>query len=334
MSEKNHILFFIIITSVLWNCRQINAAEYIDLSDQNKNNNQRCTNNFPSITSPSRDKNGFLPLDLAAAQGDDIVVASLINNGARLYQDEQGGTAFHWAARRGNLNSLKLLWKAYKSAFERNQKGLDDLKDNNGLTPLCYAAMGGKDRNLFSNESSYLPTQQSLTRPSSENYTAIINLLLDAGAQINNRNDKKNTPFYIACKFENIDIIRLLLRRNNELIKDPLNRALIIELKNPQTTEEMRLLENKEKCGCCFKEPRDKRSFECNRCKLAFYCSRDCQQGDLSYHRSFCSDINKLIDTSVVHRIKIDNRWYSHHSLESLYKQFPNFRAPHRTNEP
>ena len=311
MSEKKYILFFIIITSIWWNCHQIDAAAYIDLIDQNNNNNQRCINNFPNIISPFCDEKGFFQLDVAAAQGDDMLLTSLINNGAKLYPYKKNGTPFHWAARRGNLKCLELLWKAYKDTFTKNLIGLDFLKDTNNLTPLCYAVMGGRDYNN-GKKFDYVPSMQSLKRPQVRTYLNIITWLLDHGSNINHEN---GMPLLLAYQLKNFDIVSFLLLKEAKCNK-------LLNLPRLIKNQFWRGERSKYQCanpGCINK------SSHVNSYGI-YYCSDTCKKLDPNPFQ--------LWEPQPTHRVILDDGKKCYFKTVSLQNNFPEFKPLNRPNEP
>ena len=87
-----------------------------------------------------RDAQGSTPLIDACSWDRDVVVRLLLSRGAKVeLQDDSGETAFHWAARNGNLGIATTLCSAPGAAAALA------LKDNiRGETPLAHALSRGE----------------------------------------------------------------------------------------------------------------------------------------------------------------------------------------------
>ncbi|MEP2237639.1 MAG: ankyrin repeat domain-containing protein [Maribacter sp.] len=140
-----------------------------------------------------------------------------LENGLALdSKDEDGNGIFNYASKKGNIEFLKLLV----------EKGVDYKSlNNNGGNAFMFAAQGGRG---FSNglpvynylkslglEPNIVETSGStpLHRLASGNKDeAILNLFLDAGADVNQADEKGNTPFLNAASRNELKIVQLLAK--------------------------------------------------------------------------------------------------------------------------
>ncbi|MEP2280862.1 ankyrin repeat domain-containing protein [Maribacter sp.] len=138
-----------------------------------------------------------------------------LENGLALdSKDEDGNGIFNYASKKGNIDFLKLLV----------EKGVDYKSlNNNGGNAFMFAAQGGRG---FSNglpvynylkslglEPNIVETSGStpLHRlASGSKDEAILNLFLDAGADVNQADEKGNTPFLNATSRNELKIVQLL----------------------------------------------------------------------------------------------------------------------------
>ncbi|MDF4203366.1 ankyrin repeat domain-containing protein [Maribacter sp. SA7] len=131
-------------------------------------------------------------------------------------KDEDGNGIFNYASKKGNIDFLKLLV----------EKGVDYKSlNNNGGNAFMFAAQGGRG---FSNglpvytylkslglEPNIVETSGStpLHRLASGNKDeTILNLFLDAGADVNQADEKGNTPFLNAASRNELKIVQLLAK--------------------------------------------------------------------------------------------------------------------------
>ncbi|CAK9299740.1 unnamed protein product [Gordionus sp. m RMFG-2023] len=160
-------------------------------------------------------KNDYLctPLMMAASNNYVKQIEYLIKAGACIKdQDEDGLTAFHIAAKFGNLEACKILYATKK--FKIN------VQDNGGWTPIIWAADNknvgvikwllelGADAKLTDSEGN-----TALHWSCFSGSVSACQLFLDTHCDINCQNERGDTPLHIASRRENRDCVLLLLSR-------------------------------------------------------------------------------------------------------------------------
>lgn len=124
-------------------------------------------------------------------------------------QDDKGNTALHYACYKYNNEIIKLILEYYP-LYKLN------IKNNNGDTPIkCAINIGNIDAikllNLNIDEISKLKDSPYHV-PCILNDIDEVKLLLDAGCDPNVQNIDGETPLLYACRFANLDIVKLLLK--------------------------------------------------------------------------------------------------------------------------
>ncbi|WP_128896860.1 ankyrin repeat domain-containing protein [Longirhabdus pacifica] len=189
-------------------------------------------------------------LMFAAEQGHSKVVQKLIDKGANLnLQDVEGNTALNIALYRlrseeqqtSKEDIVLALTKANANVNLQNEEGqaalhlaysvdmarilLDagakmDLKDNDGFTPLTIAALENKelvtflieqgankeDINIVSDKTSPL-----INATRTINNFALVQLLVDMGADVNIENERKETPLMNALRLKEVNVAKYLI---------------------------------------------------------------------------------------------------------------------------
>ncbi|EHK42517.1 hypothetical protein TRIATDRAFT_203737, partial [Trichoderma atroviride IMI 206040] len=131
-----------------------------------------------------RDSSNRTPLLIAASLGNAEIFEVLLEQGADLdSQDEEGKTALHLALEAGNLALTKRLIELFKD------KSLLDVQDSSGKTSLYQAAYSGMK--------------------------LVIELLLEAGADVNIRSKAGKLPLHEGT--DNHDITLLLAEAKSDL---------------------------------------------------------------------------------------------------------------------
>jgi hypothetical protein len=156
------------------------------------------------------DERGWTPLMLAAFNGHNEVISTLIKHHANVHaSDLLGNTALHWAVDAGQTSSAKLLIENY---------AVVDACNNSGLTPLFRATMrrrlgdvlllidSGANLNLTTRDGS-----TALHKAAAEGYTEIVRTLLHHGADMSIKNLDGSTPLTLAAKNDQKAVIKMLM---------------------------------------------------------------------------------------------------------------------------
>lgn len=135
------------------------------------------------------DKDNFSPLLLAACNGHAETIETLLSCGANVNDvDKNDKTALYWAAEEDHLEALKVLLK------RRAVKKLINIPDRYENTPLHIAAQNG-----------FVPCVQEL---------------LDAGADLDAKNEEEQTPLHLAAKNGKTKVVKELVKKDYMVIND------------------------------------------------------------------------------------------------------------------
>lgn len=153
---------------------------------------------------------GWTPLMHAVEREHAGVVKVLLDKGAKASTaTDDGYTALHFCARRGNLAIAKMLVSAgadlvAATSTARTGSADDDLEITVGSTPLHMAA--------------------------EEGHSEFITALIEAGASPNSRTREGDSPLYTSCENARLGAVRALLRANADPLltsTDPLGQTFL-----------------------------------------------------------------------------------------------------------
>ncbi|KAJ5436129.1 hypothetical protein N7445_007014 [Penicillium cf. griseofulvum] len=157
---------------------------------------------------------GLSPLHCAAVQGNDEMIAFLLDNGAKENAvSADGRTALHLATERGHRKCIKLLFAHHADSR---------IADRNGATCLHVAVGTAMDESmvpLLVKHKVDLNFQNTLTGNTALHLAVewkrprIILFLLEKGANIDIGNNEGLTPLQLAANTDNCEAISLLLQR-------------------------------------------------------------------------------------------------------------------------
>ncbi len=165
-----------------------------------------------------KNKDGWTPLHVASGNGHLEIMKFLIQAGGMILdQDDKGNTPFHLAAYFGKLDAVKLL--------------LDDgalicnIPNKDGQTALHRAAEKGKTevvRFLLSHNKSDVNTVDSWGRvplhwAARYGHMDVAKLLIENGANVNEKTVKNWTPLHMAAEHGFPDVVHVLLSKGAEI---------------------------------------------------------------------------------------------------------------------
>ena len=156
---------------------------------------------------------GHTALTYAASQGDEDAVRRLLASNADVEAgDASGATALHWACSEGHLDiASDLLFEAHAPTNVRTT--------TNNSAPIHWAAEAAKRsgelvRLLLDFRSLVDPQNRWMQTPLSQaaaKHADSVRMLIDAKADVGNRDFAKYTPLHIAAETGNVDSARLLV---------------------------------------------------------------------------------------------------------------------------
>lgn len=168
----------------------------------------------------ARDVKGRSPLHTAAGLGHAKVVSVLLDNAAHVDDlDHESMSPLMLASDRGHLSTATLLLSAGADVTMRNDPGVSalDLAASAGNVGVINAILGhGADVN----EQDIVMNWTPLHHASCSGGANAVDVLLDAGAKIDQETSCKLTPLHLAA-FKNLSaVLRTLLRRGADATKE------------------------------------------------------------------------------------------------------------------
>eukprot|EP00092_Neocalanus_flemingeri_P024563 GFUD01026641.1.p1 GENE.GFUD01026641.1~~GFUD01026641.1.p1 ORF type:complete len:1187 (+),score=294.85 GFUD01026641.1:192-3752(+) len=183
-----------------------------------------------------RDKQWSTPLHIAATYGHEEVVRILLEAKANVrLKDHQNQSALHRAAQEGTPEIIKLI---FESLDENEREQIVREEDDEGNTPLILSVEAGNSEGVSifmdntdcasllnrANDQGECP----LHFASRSGDKVTLELLIDNGAEIDYKNQRNQTPLYLAAEnakenaekamfesedSENVDVVKLLVER-------------------------------------------------------------------------------------------------------------------------
>ncbi|MEJ2317473.1 MAG: ankyrin repeat domain-containing protein [Gammaproteobacteria bacterium] len=172
-----------------------------------------------NAAAPQAENAGWTPLMWAADKGDLAMLASLLASGSGVdTRDTNGATALSHAAMAGHTAVVEQLIK---------HGAVIDLADNWGATPLMYAVKSGNlavaGLLIKSGANVNRPLDKSLMSPlmmaAFRGDNAMIKLLLDNKADIEQTNSASETALMMAINRQRIESVKLLLKRGADVLR-------------------------------------------------------------------------------------------------------------------
>eukprot|EP00094_Tigriopus_californicus_P006606 TCALIF_06362-PA protein Name:"Similar to trpa-1 Transient receptor potential cation channel subfamily A member 1 homolog (Caenorhabditis elegans)" AED:0.12 eAED:0.12 QI:8/0.6/0.31/0.93/1/1/16/267/1355 len=136
-----------------------------------------------------RDRDNFTPLLLAGAEGNAEAVEVLLKHGANIYaQDREDKSILYWAAAQNHYQAIEVLLK------DKRSRKLLDACDRYDNSPLHASARKG--------------------------YLDIVIALLEAGGDVDNKNEDEQTPLHLAAAEGRTRICKEILKRDKFAVND------------------------------------------------------------------------------------------------------------------
>ena len=156
----------------------------------------------------SEDNNGRVPLSWAAGSGHETIVRIL------LAEVEKGLEDRKHLSRAGWQRLLAAKSESKRSDVQVRQKWL--MSDRYGQTPLFYAAQNGHMavvKLLLEKGADVNDRSMPLHTASSNGHVKVVSLLLEKGAGVNVTNQDRSTPLQWASDNGHVEVVRLLLEK-------------------------------------------------------------------------------------------------------------------------
>ena len=173
---------------------------------------------FPEVDVNHAEKEGYTALHFAGQENHPEVVEVLIDAGADVeaIEDELGCSPLLTASMSGGLDAVKVLIRA----------GADvRVADNEGDACLILATYFGHIETVryllcmpeVGVYYSYTKAFTALHFSGQENFPDIVQVLIDAGADINAKDEKGRSPLHSACNYGELAIVKMLVEAGAEV---------------------------------------------------------------------------------------------------------------------
>lgn len=187
----NIFLTWVVVLFFLFGCSQNENQQKTETAEGLVDQSVEPMGGTAKSALEAKDELGMTKLQIAAASGQAIQFGALVNQGTELNaQTPKGNSALHLAVQSGNPQTVEALLRAGADVTKKAQ---------GGFSPIHYAClpMNGLNGNTA-------------------NQLAIIRLLLQYKAPINDTADNGCTPLHVAAKWGEREVVELLLKEGAE----------------------------------------------------------------------------------------------------------------------
>ncbi|CAM9270749.1 unnamed protein product [Ectocarpus sp. 12 AP-2014] len=160
------------------------------------------------------DTHGWTPLMCASSNGSTELVSNLLLNGASpKTKDKWGCRPLHCAVPAGNLGAVRLLLKAGASPNSRRRPddmSAVDLAVERGTTDVLLEILAARPHVDALDDKGV----SALGIAARKGHAKALDVLIDAGADVDEANQEMDTPLHLACMHLQPACVRTLLRHN------------------------------------------------------------------------------------------------------------------------
>jgi cytohesin len=170
---------------------------------------------------------GFTPLHYAAVNGHEKIAELLIDNGAEVnVKNEDGWTPLHWAAHKDHGEIVGLLIAKGAEVNARTEQGQTPLDMVNGAIADFLLKHGGHSGSIL-----VAVTVGDL---------AGVQALLDAGADVNAKDENDMTALHYAAEYGHEEIVELLLAKEADVNAKANDGKTPLDMANGATADRLR----------------------------------------------------------------------------------------------
>ena len=169
---------------------------------------------LPDVEVNHEHNNGLAALHFAVQEGHADVVEVLIDAGADIdAKSSEGCTPLHYACKNGKLAIVKVLVKAGADVCMTYSTGTTCLKvaSGNGHTETVRYLVGLPEVDVNAANNRSWTSLHSAVKRNNKSHPEVVQVLIDAGADMEAKNEKGRSPLLVASAFGKLDAVKLLV---------------------------------------------------------------------------------------------------------------------------